>query len=371
MLNVTHFQRLPAPGQVSIERVFAQVRGALPNHIRSSVHLSPRLSRGILPRLANLVDAAHCRGELNHIVGDVHYLALAVPACRTMLTIHDCVSLERLRGLKRSLFRWIWYVLPLRQAALVSVVSESTKRELLDQVPCDPSKIRVIHNCVGNEFLPFCRPFNKTNPVILQVGTSIHKNLDRIGTALSGIRCTLKIIGPLSCQQRRMLQDRRISFVNRAQVCNSELVQAYRDSDLVIFASTYEGFGLPILEANATGRPVITSQIFSMPEVAGAAACFVDPYDVRSIRAGVLRLLTDDRYRRHLVAAGFENVKRFTPANIASQYADAYEEILRRPGPASPPIEIFRASARNWSARRSTFLRSAIFSSSSRFSSFA
>ena len=108
------------------------------------------------------------------------------------------------------------------------------------------------------------------------------------------------------------------------------MIQAYCDSDVVVFASTYEGFGLPILEANATGRPVITSRFLSMPEVAGPAACLVDPYEVTSIRNALLQLFSNAEYRRHLVAAGFENAKRFSPSIIASHYAQAYEQITRQ-----------------------------------------
>jgi glycosyltransferase involved in cell wall biosynthesis len=330
MLTVTHFHRRPAPGQVSIERVFAEVRSAMPSHIECKVHRSPCLSRGIAPRIANLLDAANCSGGVNHIVGDVHYLTLAMPRARTMLTVHDCVSLARLRGLKRSVFRWTWYVLPVRRAALVSVVSESTRRELLRHVRCDASKIRVIHNCVGGDFVPNHRIFNQSHPVILQVGTAPNKNLNRVAAALSGISCTLKIIGPLTPQQKGLLQNHRIRFVNLPRALPAELIQAYCDADVVIFASTYEGFGLPIVEANATGRPVITSHVLSMPEVAGLAACFVDPLDITSIRSGVLRVLSDAGYRRRLVAAGFENVKRFAPALIASKYAAAYQEMMSR-----------------------------------------
>jgi glycosyltransferase involved in cell wall biosynthesis len=337
MLKVIHFHRRPAPGQMSIERVFTEVRSAMPAHIECRVHRSPCLSRGIAPRIANLVDAAKCSGGINHIVGDVHYLTLAMPGARTMLTVHDCVSLERLHGLKRSLFRWMWYVLPMQRAALVSVVSESTRRELLRHVWCEPSKLRVIHNCVGSEFVPNRRAFNESNPVVLQVGTAPNKNLARVVPALSNIRCTFKIIGPLSPEQQRLLQDQRIRFVNVPQASPAELIQAYCDADVVIFASTYEGFGLPILEANATGRPVITSHVLSMPEVAGLAACFVDPHEITSIRNGVLRVLSDAAYRGRLVAEGFENVKRFAPAIIASRYAAAYEHMMsQEPGIACP-----------------------------------
>ena len=70
---------------------------------------------------------------------------------------------------------------------------------------------------------------------------------------------------------------------------------------MLTFVSTYEGFGLPILESQATGRPVVTSNVSSMPEVAGDAACLVNPYDADSIREGILRVINDDAYRKDLM----------------------------------------------------------------------
>jgi len=97
---------------------------------------------------------------------------------------------------------------------------------------------------------------------------------------------------------------------------------------MLVFASTYEGFGLPIVEAQATGRPVVTSNILSMPEVAGGAACLVDPFNVASIREGIAKVIQDSSYREYLVRLGFENVKRFQPENIAKNYLDIYTNIL-------------------------------------------
>jgi glycosyltransferase involved in cell wall biosynthesis len=99
---------------------------------------------------------------------------------------------------------------------------------------------------------------------------------------------------------------------------------------MVIFASTYEGFGLPIIEANAVGRPVVTSDIYSMPEVAGDAACLVNPFDVSNIRTGVLRVIQDESYRRKLIENGFKNVERFKPNAIAQQYLELYKELFRK-----------------------------------------
>ena len=107
------------------------------------------------------------------------------------------------------------------------------------------------------------------------------------------------------------------------------MLERYRKCDLVAFASTYEGFGMPILEANTVERPVIAGNVCSMPEVAGDAACLVDPYDVSSIRAGILRVIEDADYRESLMAAGRENRKRFQADVIANQYASLYRELAQ------------------------------------------
>jgi glycosyltransferase involved in cell wall biosynthesis len=285
----------------------------------------------VLPRIANLRAAAAHQAQVNHVTGDVHYLALGLNGRRTLLTIHDCVSLERLRGFKRAVFRWLWYSLPVRRAAMVTVISESTRRELLRHVRCDPAKVRVVHNCVSSDFVRQDKPFNVRKPVVLQVGTGISKNLLRAAEALTSLSCHLKIIGQLGPEQSAALRRHRIEFSNIERASDAEMVQAYRDCDLLLFVSTYEGFGLPIVEAQAMGRPVITSQLLSMPEVAGDAACLVNPFETVSIREGVNKVIQDADYRECLVRAGFENVKRFAPKTIAAQYAAIYEELADTP----------------------------------------
>ena len=97
---------------------------------------------------------------------------------------------------------------------------------------------------------------------------------------------------------------------------------------MVVFTSTYEGFGLPILEAQATGRPVVTSDLCSMPEVAGKSACLVDPYDENSIRSCIMQIIEDTAYREWLVDEGLRNVEKYQPKEIARRYFTLYREIL-------------------------------------------
>src|SRR5208337_1024224 len=96
---------------------------------------------------------------------------------------------------------------------------------------------------------------------------------------------------------------------------------------MLCFCSFLEGFGLPILEAQATGRPVITSNLSSMPEVAGKSACLADPYDVSSIRSGILKIINEPDYRETLIAKGFENVKRYSLSRVVKMYTNLYTEI--------------------------------------------
>jgi glycosyltransferase involved in cell wall biosynthesis len=165
--------------------------------------------------------------------------------------------------------------------------------------------------------------------VFLQVGTGEHnKNICRVAEALRGISCELEIIGRVSERQRQVLERNSISYRSYSNLSDAEVIERYRQCDAVLAASTYEGFGMPIIEANAVGRPVVTSNVCAMPEVAGGAACLVDPFDCASIREGVLRILEDPGYRAGLVKEGFENVKRFHPVRIASEYAALYQEVV-------------------------------------------
>jgi glycosyltransferase involved in cell wall biosynthesis len=139
--------------------------------------------------------------------------------------------------------------------------------------------------------------------------------------------CNLVILGPCDPETTDALTANGIDFEVLGSLSLEALVEQYELADLVSFVSTHEGFGMPILEANAVGRPVICGNTTSMPEVAGDAACIVDPYDVGAIRAGIERIITDDAYREELVLRGLENVNRFDPDLISRQYLEIYRWI--------------------------------------------
>ena len=200
------------------------------------------------------------RRGINHITGDLHYLALALPARNTVLTIHDLVTL-RLGGnpIKKYLWRKLWFDWPLRRVGRITCISETTKAELLSAFPwLNPSKVFTVHNPIDPLFTPAPKVFDEHCPTILHIGTGWNKNLERVALALKGINCKLLIVGALSDAAKQQLQEHGVSYENKVNISDDELLDCYRQCDLVSFPSIFEGFGMPIIEAQATGRAVVT-----------------------------------------------------------------------------------------------------------------
>ena len=327
-MNVTYYHGRPHDSCYSIERLFQDIRKALPDNLQYNVAVSRFKSRGFWPRVYNIFEAAFRQGDVNHITGDVHFLTYLLHKKKTILTILDCVTLERLTGIRGKVFFFLWYWLPEKRSKIITVISNSTKKELLRYLKCNPDKISVIPCCVSKEFKPTPKSFNINKPVILQICTVKNKNLLRVAEALKGIPCHLRIIGELPHEYISFLQDCAIEYSSVSNISDEQIVNEYQQCDMLVFASTYEGFGLPVLEAQKTGRAVITSDILSMPEVAGDAACLVDPFDNNNIREGILRIIQDTEYRDDLIKKGFVNIERFRPEKIAEQYIELYNELL-------------------------------------------
>lgn len=323
--RVVHFQRQPTTGHFSVESHFADLRDLLSNRIDVSVEIMPRLSRGVLPRIHNMVSARRRQGDVNHIVGDSHYLATLLDPARTILTVLDCDMLQRTRGLRRALLKLFWFTIPVRRVAALTVISEATRQEVIRHVDFPSQRIHVIPVFISRAFQYSPREFNKECPTILQIGTRHNKNLERLILALEGISCRLIIIGILTEEQRHLLVRTRIRYENYSDLTAADIQCWYQQCDMLCFASTNEGFGMPILEAQTVGRAVITSNCASMPEVAGDAAALVNPLSVEDMRNNIRRIISDTTFRDSLVARGQANVRRYAPDRIADLYLELYE----------------------------------------------
>ena len=327
MFKVTQYIRHPNLKHFSIERVFQGVRDNMPVGIDVVTHYCRHPSSGIWHRLHDIFAATKTQGDVNHITGDVHYLVYLLRHRKTILTIHDCEILSRTRGVKHWLLWFFWFWLPEKCSTRIVAISLATKMELLHYLNCSPEKILIIHDPVSSGFRPLPKLINSTKQRILQIGTKENKNLARLVEAVSGLNIVLVIVGVIPKDIIDLMSKYHVTYENHVGLSDDELRCVYETSDMLAFVSLKEGFGLPIIEAQAIGRPVVTSSISSMPEVAGSAACLVDPYDVACIRAGIRRVMDDANYRERIILLGFENVKRFSPELIAQQYADLYKQV--------------------------------------------
>ncbi len=335
--TATLFYRKPrSSGNFSIESAFDQIMASFPANSPWKLRkfVSSYFSNGVVPRTKAILEARRNQDQVNHVTGDVNYLALGLPRDRTVLTIHDCGMIDRVKNPAKRLFlKWFWLDLPVRRATIVTADSIATRDDLIRLTACDPEKIRVVPVCISSAFVDAPFTFNKECPEILHVGTAYNKNLERHIRALAGLRCRLRIIGQITREHTDLLERHQIDYRADSNLTEDEIVRAYRSCDLVLFASTLEGFGMPVLEAQRTGRPVITSNLSSMPEIAGEGACLVDPFDVDSIRCGIDRIIEDDAYRQSLVEKGRHNLHRFQPTAIAKAYASIYESVLEAAQP--------------------------------------
>lgn len=330
-MTILYLFRSPGTGH-SIDQLFDAIRVDVERQgVQTKTVRFPHVSRGLRTVWQNICFAKRLTADLFHITGDVHYAALALPASRTVLTIHDCFLLtnNRKRPLRYAVFWLLWYYLPIRRAGVVTAVSEKTRQELIRYVGPVAHRVQVVSNGYDSIFTYHPGVFTHRQPRLLQLGTAPHKNLSRLIAALEGMPCLLTIVGSLTDRLLAELHQRQIQYRHYGSLSKEQVAQLYRESDIVTFVSIQEGFGMPVLEANASGRAVITSAVSPMRELAAGAALLVDPADTTAIRTGIERIVLDDLYRQSLIDAGLENAQRYTISQTATHYKRLYAQQYR------------------------------------------
>ena len=282
-----------------------------------------------------------------------HYVLPPLVRCRSVVTIHDCIHLmfpqylpNRLAlGYARTSIR-----AAARRANRVLTVSESSKRDILRFVDIPADKIDVIYNACDERFgiepreedvVRVRERYQLHDEFVLYAGNvKPHKNLERLIVAFDLVRkrgldhLKLVLIGDeisrYSALRRAVHQHQLHKYVRFLGYLPEEtLAVMYRLAGLFVFPSLYEGFGLPPLEAMASGTPVVTSNVSSLPEVAGDAAILVDPHDPHAIADGMYRLLTDERLRRDLRLKGLARARQFSWEESVRRVRAIYEEVAR------------------------------------------
>jgi glycosyltransferase involved in cell wall biosynthesis len=281
-----------------------------------------------------------------------HYVLPPLTPCKSVVTIHDCIHLRFPQYLpNRFAYAYarssLWVAT--HRASRVLTVSEASKRDILRYFHVPEAKIDVIYNAIDDRLgEPLCdeeiaqvrERYQLTDPFVLYAGNiKPHKNLERLIEAFHMFRrggfeqVKLLIIGDEISQYatlRRAVHRHKLHKHVRffGFVPDKTLAALYRLASVFVFPSLYEGFGLPPLEAMASGTPVITSNVSSLPEVVGDAALLIDPYDSAEIANAIRRVLTEPALAADLRQRGLARVKDFSWERSVARVRDIYQEVL-------------------------------------------
>ncbi len=261
------------------------------------------------------------------------------PSTKVVLTVHDLspIVVPEFYNLKAKL--WHWFInIPklLGRADKLIAVSEFTKTSLVQKLNISPDKITVAPLGVDHDNYRPNLSIDKLRSVrnryglpgdfVLFVGTvEPRKNLSRLIEALEQIQepISLVIAGRLGWKYSALLKQIESSPKRRfikllGYVPEADKPYIMKLARVFIYPSMYEGFGLPVLEAMAVGTPVITSNVSSLPEVAGDAAILINPYNVADITDAINRLHSDTQLREYYIAKGLDRSKQFTWTKCAT-----------------------------------------------------
>ena len=317
-------------------------------NFRAVMERAPNYS--IREQLTVPLDLRRERAQLFHAP---HYVLPPLTPCRSVVTIHDCIHLRFPQYLPSRIgYAYarasLWTAT--HRAARVITVSEASKRDILRYFRVPESRIDVIYNAIDDRFweAPAAddmervrQRYQLTAPFILYAGNiKPHKNLERLIEAFHLLRrddalkdVQLLIIGDEISKYatlRRAVHRHKLHKHVRffGFVSHQTLAALYRLADVFVFPSLYEGFGLPPLEAMASGTPVITSNVSSLPEVVGDAAMMIDPYKPQAIADAIRRVLAEPELRTALRTRGLARAREFSWERSIKRVRQIYDEVL-------------------------------------------
>ena len=272
--------------------------------------------------------------------------------CRYVVTIHDLIPLffPKLVPWKHLLFFRLFMKRAAHTADVVITDSAHSARDLVQHLSVPAARIRVIYLGYDGAYQEVrdpaikratCARYGITPPYLLFVGViEPKKNLSRLLTAFALLRqqrpdLQLVIAGGEGWGMTQLAQQAKAAGVEQHVIFpgfipDADLPALYSGAAVFVFPSIYEGFGLPVLEAMSCGAPVVTSNVSSLPEIAGDAAVLVNPNEPSEICRGILAVLADEQKRCVMQAAGRLQAQKFSWARTAEETYRVYQEALAR-----------------------------------------
>ena len=314
----------------SIGKVFRSIENEMRKYADVDSFYLPIASAQPLALWKNIKAACHAANakhyDIIHITGSEHYL---IPFLKkkhnVVVTVHDLYFYSNNKNTIKSFFLYYFWIKSLKIASRITCISDTTKKEVLKLIKYPIGNIHTIHNPIGTDFVFKQKVLNKNCPTILHIGTKKNKNLKNTIIALRTLKHHLRIIGKLDKEDLELLNQYNINYSNTYNLSDSKIVYEYEQCDFVNFPSLYEGFGMPILEGQAVGRVVITSNISPMKDIAGKGAILVEPNNPNSILDGYK---TGIAHYNEYVLMGLNNVQKYKIENISKEYLKVYQELL-------------------------------------------
>ena len=323
--------RKPFKGKhFSVENFYHELFKNFSNkNIEIKFKICPLKSNGFFKRIYLCIWAFFNQGHINHICGDINFISIFMSKRRTINTFLDFYSMQRLQGIKRLIYYIFWVKIPYLKSKNLITISNKTLRELNNFIEINNKKnIHIIGISVSQNFKKKIKNQISKVPKILVIGTAINKNILNIISSLKNIFCELTLIGELNNEIIQELIRNKINYKNLVSINKRKLINEYINSDMLLFPSNYEGFGVPILEAQSVGRPVITSKFQPMRNVAGNAAIFVNPGKISEISKAVKIIVNNQKLRKSLIKKGFNNIKRFKKEIILKEHLKVYNKTI-------------------------------------------
>lgn len=290
--------------------------------------------------------------DLLHCTSNTAPFSVSVP---TIVTLHDIIYLEKLQftGTAYQNFGNVYrrFNVPsiIRQAERVITVSEYEKERIVDRLQLDDEKVQVVYNGLSDSFKRYTDAEVEAARIkrqlpekfILSLGNQApkknmkgsikayldYRNKGENPLPLVLVECTEAFLHQTLSEFNAQSEKEHIHLTG--YIPHAELPLLYNMCHTFLYPSLRESFGIPILEANACGAPVITSNTSSMPEVSGGSTLLTNPFNLEEITNALVQLDTNESLRNSLIAKGLENARRFTWKNTAQQTLDIYKEALK------------------------------------------